>query len=198
MDPHFIGCPGSGSVLGMRSRIKEHVNWPKFSFKPVLRIRDVYPGSWFLPIPDPGSRIPDPKSAKKRGVKKISCHTVRYRTFFVATNFTKIWIWDPGSVSRKKPILDHGFRIKGSKRQRILDPGSRIRIRNTDLKMVSGHAFVPLFFFTLYLLYVYFFIYMFNFLLLESLTGSLFRIHNILLTFNGQIVQISALLSIYL
>ncbi len=36
---------------------------------PVLRIRDVYPGSripdpgsWFLPIPDPGSRIPDPGS----------------------------------------------------------------------------------------------------------------------------------------
>jgi hypothetical protein len=28
----------------------------------VLRIRDVYPGSWFLPIPDPGSRIPDPKT----------------------------------------------------------------------------------------------------------------------------------------
>ncbi len=59
--------------------------------KTVLRIRDVYPGSWFLPIPDPdfypspisnpgsrisdlGSWIPDPKQQQKRRVKKISCH----------------------------------------------------------------------------------------------------------------------------
>jgi hypothetical protein len=54
----------------------------------VLRIRDVYPGSCFLPIPDHGSRIPDPKTAMKdRGEKKISCHTL-----FVATNFTKLYI----------------------------------------------------------------------------------------------------------
>ncbi len=48
----------------------------------VLRIRDVYPGSWILPIPDP-------KTAKKdRGEKnQISCHT-----FFVAINFTKLYI----------------------------------------------------------------------------------------------------------
>jgi hypothetical protein len=33
---------------------------------PVLRIRDIYPGSriLILPIPDPGSRIPDPKNAE--------------------------------------------------------------------------------------------------------------------------------------
>ncbi len=39
----------------------------------VLRIRDVYPGSWFYPsqIPDLRSRIPDPKTAiKDRGEKK--------------------------------------------------------------------------------------------------------------------------------
>ncbi len=30
---------------------------------PVLRIRDVYPGSWFLPIPDPET------ATKKRGEK---------------------------------------------------------------------------------------------------------------------------------
>ncbi len=37
-------------------------------FQAVLRIRDVYPGSWFLPIPDPGSRISDPgsKNSNKR------------------------------------------------------------------------------------------------------------------------------------
>jgi hypothetical protein len=54
----------------------------------VLRIRDVYPGSWFLPIPDPGSRIPDPKTAiKERGEKKLVVIP-----FFVAINFTKLKI----------------------------------------------------------------------------------------------------------
>jgi hypothetical protein len=64
---------------------------------PVLRIRDVYPGSRipdpdFYPsrIPDPGSRISDPgsriqKQIEKRGVKKIFLS----KHFFVATNFTK-------------------------------------------------------------------------------------------------------------
>ncbi len=35
--------------------------------KPVLRIRDVYPGSWFLPIPNPGSK----NSNKREGRKQI-------------------------------------------------------------------------------------------------------------------------------
>jgi hypothetical protein len=40
-----------------------------------------------LPIPDPGSRIPDPKTAtKERGEKKFVI------TFYVATNFTKLQI----------------------------------------------------------------------------------------------------------
>ncbi len=61
-------------------------------FRTVLRIRDVYPGSWFLPIPDPGSRISDTgsriqKQQQKRGVKKIVV-----KPFFVATNFTKFKI----------------------------------------------------------------------------------------------------------
>jgi hypothetical protein len=39
-------------------------------------------------IPDPGSRIPDPKTAtKERGEKKIVVIT-----FYVATNFTKLLI----------------------------------------------------------------------------------------------------------
>jgi hypothetical protein len=46
------------------------------------------PGSWFLPIPDPGSRIPDlgsriQKQVEKRGVKKIF-----WQTFF-CSHFTK-------------------------------------------------------------------------------------------------------------
>jgi hypothetical protein len=57
---------------------------------PVWRIRDVYPGSriLILPITDPGSRIPDPKTAtKERGEKKFGVIP-----FYVATNFTKLYI----------------------------------------------------------------------------------------------------------
>jgi hypothetical protein len=56
----------------------------------VLRIRDVYPGSW---IPDPDSdfnpsQIPDPKTAtKERGEKKLVVIP-----FYIATNFTKLKI----------------------------------------------------------------------------------------------------------
>ncbi len=57
---------------------------------PVLRIRDVDPGSWFLPIPNPGSRIPGPGSKQKqkgeRSEKKFC------PTFFKATNITKFKI----------------------------------------------------------------------------------------------------------
>jgi hypothetical protein len=61
-------------------------------FKPVWRIRDVYPGSR---IEDPDfypSRIPDlgswiQKQQQKTGVNKFFCQTI-----FVATNFTKLKI----------------------------------------------------------------------------------------------------------
>jgi hypothetical protein len=46
------------------------------------------PGFRFLPIPDPGSRIPDPKTAtKERGEKKFVVIT-----FYVATTYTKLKI----------------------------------------------------------------------------------------------------------
>ncbi len=46
------------------------------------------PGSWFLPIPDSGSRIPDPNTAtKERGEKKFVVIPT-----FEATNFTKLKI----------------------------------------------------------------------------------------------------------
>jgi hypothetical protein len=53
---------------------------------PVLRIRDVYPGSRILivyPSRIPGSRIQKPQ--QKRGVKKICCHA-----FFCSHQFHKI------------------------------------------------------------------------------------------------------------
>ncbi len=79
----------------------------------VLRIQDVYPGSW---IPDPDfypSRIPDPKTAKKRGVEKKFVVI----PFSVATNFTKLLSPSSGSRKNLSRIPD-----QGSKRHRIPDP----------------------------------------------------------------------------
>ncbi len=54
------------------------------------------PGSWFLPIPDPGSRIPDPKTAtKERG--EIFCHT-----FLCSHKFPKIENFFSFEVLKKK------------------------------------------------------------------------------------------------
>jgi hypothetical protein len=43
----------------------------------------------------------------------------------IVTKLSKIWVMDPRSGIRKKPLPDPGSRIQGSKR-------SRIRIRNTE------------------------------------------------------------------
>ncbi len=117
----------------------------------MLRIRDVYPGSWILIFTHPGSRIQNQE--QKRGAKKKFVVI-----FFVATNFTKlqiisifyveeknlanfkkiielftqkivtklakIWVRDPGSGKNLFRIPDPGVK-------KAPDPGSRIRIRNT-------------------------------------------------------------------
>ncbi len=109
------------------------------------------PGSWFLPIPDPGSK----NSNKREGWKKFFFSYL----FYLASSVTKLkiilvlkcWrkkfgpifkellnflpkklslssrkyglgIQDPRSGIRKKPIPDPGSRIQGSKRHRIPDP----------------------------------------------------------------------------
>ena len=115
--------------------------------------------------PDPGSRIPDPKTAtKERGEKKLDVNP-----FYVATKFNKIvnyfsfevlkkkiwdnfqriielftkkivkkllkiWSWDPGSEIRDPGSGKNLFRIPdpGSRGQKAPNPGSRIRIRNTE------------------------------------------------------------------
>jgi hypothetical protein len=59
--------------------------------------------------------------------KKIWANFQRIIELFtqkIVTKLSKIWVWDPGSEIRKKPILD-----PGSRGQR--GTGSRIRIRNT-------------------------------------------------------------------
>ncbi len=53
----------------------------RYLYPAVLRIRVVYLGSWFLPIPDLGSK----NSNKREGWKNICC-----RTFFCSHKFHKI------------------------------------------------------------------------------------------------------------
>jgi hypothetical protein len=60
---------------------------------------------------------------------KILANFQRIIKFFalkIATKLSKIWVWDPGSEIRKKPIPDPGSRGQ---------IGSRIRIRNTTYHM---------------------------------------------------------------
>ncbi len=121
-------------------------------------------------ISDPGSK----NSNKREGWKKICCHNflcshkfhktanyfsfevvkkkicayfqriIELFTFLLFTKLSKIWIWDPRSGIRKKPIPDPGFQIQGSKRHQIPDPRSRsatlvltlIRIRIRLPKMI--------------------------------------------------------------
>jgi hypothetical protein len=100
-------------------------------------------------ISDPGSRIPDPKTAtKERGeknccltffvatknkkskivlilnwcIKYLGQFTKKYRTFYpkkIVIKLSKIWVWDPGSG-----IQDPG---SGKNLFWILDPGSRVQ-----------------------------------------------------------------------
>ncbi len=113
---------------------------------PVWWIRDVYPGSWFLPIPDPGSKT----ATKERGGKKIlvlKCRRKKFGPIFLriielftqtfVKKLLKIWSWDPGSRIRdpgsgirKKPIPDPGSR--GQK-------GTGSRIRNTAVSYGKCH-----------------------------------------------------------
>ncbi len=99
------------------------------------------PGSWFLPIPDPGSK----NSNKRERLKKICCHTFlcshkfhkivnyfsfevlwanfqfskNYRTFYQKNCQKALKNVVLGSGIRKKPIPD-----PGSRGQKAPDPGS--------------------------------------------------------------------------
>ncbi len=116
------------------------------------RIPDVYPGSrmfipdpgsWFLPIPDPRSRISDPgskNSNKRQGWKNFFCQTIFCSHKFHKTHYyfifdmlkKKIWPNFPRIIkvfTQKivtKPsiiwVWDPGSRIQGSKRHRSRIP----------------------------------------------------------------------------
>ncbi len=113
--------------------------------KPVLRIRDGYPGSWFFT--HPGSRIPDQKHQEKRGVKK----KFLWYIFFCSHKFHKIVnyfiiemakkkIWPsfqrikellPKNLSLSSKNMGLGSRIRdprfGIRNKPIPDPGSGSR-----------------------------------------------------------------------
>ena len=119
---------------------------------PVLRIRDVYPGSRILIFTHPGSRIPDPgskNSNKRERWKKISCHTflcshkfhkiVNYFSFEVLkkkiwANFQRIIELFTKKIVKKLLKIwswDPGSGIRdpgsGIRKKPIPDPGSRIQ-----------------------------------------------------------------------
>jgi hypothetical protein len=109
---------------------------------------DFYPSRF----PDLGSRIQDPKTAKKeRDEKKFvvipfHCHKfnkivnyflfempnkkiwanfqriIELFTHKIVTKLSKIWVWDPGFEIRDPEKTYSGSRIQGSKRHRIPDP----------------------------------------------------------------------------
>ncbi len=108
----------------------------------MLRFRDVYPGSWFLSIPDPGSN-----KSNKRGGGKICCPTLfcshkyhKIANYFIfeqvkkknwansqriivlyiekiVTKLLKVWAWDLGSGKNLFRIPDRGVK-------KAPDPGS--------------------------------------------------------------------------
>ncbi len=108
---------------------------------PVLRIRDVYPGSRIrlFSIPDPGSWIPDPWSQIRTASipdpgsssKNLSILTPKKaKKWFLSSKK-----YDPGCSSRI-PDPDADFlpsRIPDPGVKKAPNPGSRIRIRNTGI-----------------------------------------------------------------
>ncbi len=84
----------------------------------VLRIRDVYPGSWFLPIPDPKT------ATKERREKKFVVIPI-----FVATSLTKLIIIVFLNCWRKKfgPIFKELFNFLPKKLLKNMGLGSEIR-----------------------------------------------------------------------
>ncbi len=133
------------------------------------------PGSWFLPIPDPGSRIPDPKTAMKDiGEEKFvvilffwshKFHNIELFYFWNVEEEKKIWanfqriieLFTQKIVSKLSKIWvwDPGSEIWDPEKP-IPDPGSRgqkgtgsrIRIRNTghNLWALSSQAWSRRFF----------------------------------------------------
>ncbi len=107
---------------------------------PVLRIRDIYPRiQIFLSIPDPGSRIPDPKTATKvRGWKNLLPYLFSQPQ--MSQNWKLIFFWTGEEKHMvqfiknyrtfyKLPLSSQKYRfgIWGSRKKPIPDPRSRVK-----------------------------------------------------------------------
>ncbi len=79
------------------------------------------PGSWFLPIPDPGSRIPDPKTATEERGQKFCCHT-----FFCSYKFHKILNYFIFELLKKKIWAKFQKRIIECFTQKVVTKLSKI------------------------------------------------------------------------
>ncbi len=115
-------------ILDLGSRIRIFSIPDPRSWIPIFSILDPWSRIWIF-----ASQILDPGSASKN----LSILTPK-NGFWALRNM--IWVFHPRSGSRiwiptfylsQIPILDPRSRIQGSKRHRIPDPGSRIRIRKT-------------------------------------------------------------------
>jgi hypothetical protein len=120
----------------------------------------------FLPIPDTGSWIPDPKTSTKERDEKFFFHTLfcshkfyklkNYSIFEMlkkkrknnkiftqkfVTKLLKIWIWDPGSKIRFKKAPDPGPGVKKSTGSRIPDPDPQHWIQAEFGSLVSDVLF---------------------------------------------------------
>ncbi len=116
----FIPDPGS------RIRIFS-IPFPRFWIKTFF-ILDPWSQIWIFSIPDPGSRlcIKEFKYFNKKNGFSALRNMIRV---FQPRSGSRIWILT--FYLSRIPILDPRSRIQGSKRHRILDSGSRIRICNT-------------------------------------------------------------------
>jgi hypothetical protein len=86
-------------------------------YRPLVQIWEVYPGSGFSFIPDPGSWISDPGSRNRiQQGEKRGGGIFFWSYFFVAINFTKVKIMDPDPAkwcrSDRIRIHDTGFNIQ--------------------------------------------------------------------------------------
>jgi hypothetical protein len=114
-------------------------------------------------VTHPGSRIQDPKTSKKRGVKKIICHTFfcsqtfnKIENYFIfempkkeiwpsfrriielftqkfVSKLLKLYVWDPGSGINLFRILEPGPGVK-----KAPDPGSRSATQALDINKLEG------------------------------------------------------------
>ncbi len=115
LKPGFFPTLDNGVTEG--KRIIQDCNWKKIFFC-LAKYKNYYlwrhsrtqcggsgmflpdPGSWFLPIPDPGSRIWSKNSNKRQGRKKIFCQTIFCSHKFHKTEYyfifdmlkKKIWL----------------------------------------------------------------------------------------------------------